>query len=153
MRAIPEGCAATPRWYSLCSFSRFVDQEKATFSVNSDGTHNAGPHGWAAKAAGRLARIFGLCAAPDNQRPAASPQMVEANCAEGPASCAESFAENLWKRSDCESEVDVEVSRHAARAAEQAALRDALERVLDKLSEGERARRAAVRRRDSGALA
>ena len=148
MRAIPKGCAPTQRWYSLCCFSRFVDQEKAparTFSVNPEATHDSG---WVAKTAGRLARVFGVYSPPGDQRCAdqqmveADQQMVEATCAEGPHS-----------GSDREPEVDVEVSRGAARAAEQAALRDALERVLDKLCEGERARRAAVRPPGSGALA
>jgi hypothetical protein len=78
----------------------------------------------------------------DQQMVEADQQMVEATCAESPQNA-----------SDREPEVDVEVSRGAARAAEQAALRDALERVLDKLCEGERARRAAVRPPGSGALA
>jgi hypothetical protein len=152
MRAIPEGCAPTPYWYSLCWFSRFVDQEKAparTFSVNPEATHGAGSYGWVAKTAVRLARVFGVCSPPpgdqhcvDQQMVEADQQMVEATCAESPQNA-----------SDREPEVDVEVSRGAARAAEQAALRDALERVLDKLCEGERARRAAVRPPGSGALA
>jgi hypothetical protein len=130
-------------------FSRFVDQEKAAaFSVNPEATHGAGSDGWVAKTAGRLARVFGVCSPPRDQRSAdpqmvqADQQMVEATCAEGPQN-----------GSDREPEVDVEVSRGAARAAEQAALRDALERVLDKLCEGERARRAAARPPGSGALA
>jgi len=129
-------------------FSRFVDQEKAparTFSVNPEATHDSG---WVAKTAGRLARVFGVCSPPgdqhcaDQQMVQADQRMVEATCAEGPQN-----------GSDREPEVDVEVNRRAARAAEQAALRDALERVLDKLCEGERARRAAMRPPGSGALA
>ena len=145
MRAIPEGCAATPRWYSLCSFSRFVDQEKAAVSVNPAATHGAG---WVAKTASRLARVFGVCSPSGDQRCAnqqmveTDRQMVEATCAEGPRN-----------GSDREPEVDGKISRGAARAAEQAALRDALERVLDKLCKGERARRAATRPPGSGALA
>jgi hypothetical protein len=124
-------------------FSRFVDQEKAparTFSVNPEATHDSG---WVAKSAGRLARVFGVCSPPGDQH-CADQQMVQAD---------QRTVEGPQNGSDREPEVDVEVSRGAARAAEQAALRDALERVLDKLCEGERARRAAARPPGSGALA
>ena len=124
-------------------FSRFVDQEKAparTFSVNPEATHDSG---WVAKTAGRLARVFGVCSPPGDQH-CADQQMVQAD---------QRMVEGPQNGSDREPEVDVEVSRGAARAAEQAALRDALERVLDKLCEGERARRAVMRPPGSGALA
>ena len=145
MRAIPEGCAASPRWYSLCCFSSFVDHEKATprtVSVNPHGDSDAGSCGWVAKTVARLTRLLGVCAPPADLSYVDHQQIVEETCAQG-----------RGNETEGESKVDVEVSRRAARAAEQAALREALEGVLDKLCEGERARRAVVQPPGSGALA
>jgi hypothetical protein len=115
-----------------------VDHEKVTartVSANPHGDSDAGSHGWVAKTVDRLTRLLGVCAPPADLSSADHQQKVEATCAQGLGN------------------VDVEVSRRAARAAEQAALRDALEGVLDKLCEGERARRAVVQPPGSGALA
>ena len=91
------------------------------------------------KTVDRLTRLLGVYARPAVATSVEHRPIVQATCAEGLGS-------------DGESKVDVEVGRRAARAAEQAALREALERVLDKLGEGERMRRAAVQP-GSGALA
>src|SRR5262245_20227481 len=108
MRAIPEGCAATPRWYSLCYFSSFVDQEKAAariVSVNAYGDPDTGSHGWVAKTVDRLTRLLGVCTPRVDQSGVDHRPMVEATSAKG-----------LENGMDGESELDVEVSRRAARA-------------------------------------